>query len=138
MTLLAIRDLSLSIGSSGILHAVSLTVAPGEIVAITGESGSGKSMTALATIGLTPASARITGQIVLEGTDLLTLTEPQMCGVRGARIGMVFQEPMTALNPVQTIGAQVAETICIHQSVPRAEAFARARAMLNRVGLPED
>ena len=95
-------------------------------------------MPALATIGLAPAAARISGQIVLEGTDLLTLTEPQMCAVRGARVGMVFQEPMTALNPVQTIGAQVAETIRIHQSVPRAEAMARARAMLNRVGLPED
>ncbi len=138
MSLLSIRNLSLSIGAFDILHDVSLDVAPGEIVAITGESGSGKSMTAFATMGLAPASARVTGTIHLEGTDLLALSEPDMCAVRGRRIGMVFQEPMTALNPVQTIGAQVAETIRIHENVPRAQAMARARAMLNRVGLPED
>ena len=138
MSLLSIRDLSLSIGSYDILHGVSLDVAPGEIVAITGESGSGKSMTAFATMGLLPQGARTTGRIALEGTDLLALSEPAMCDIRGRRIGMVFQEPMTALNPVQTIGAQVAETIRHHQGVPRPEALDRARAMLNRVGLPED
>ena len=138
MSLLSIRNLSLSIGMFDILHDVSLDVVPGEIVAITGESGSGKSMTAFATMGLAPASARVTGSIDLEGTDLLALSEPDMCAVRGRRIGMVFQEPMTALNPVQTIGAQVAETIRIHENVPRAQAMERARAMLNRVGLPED
>ncbi|MCB1389841.1 MAG: ABC transporter ATP-binding protein [Rhodobacteraceae bacterium] len=138
MSLLDIRDLSLSIGTYDILHDVSLTVAPGEIVAITGESGSGKSMTALATMGLLPARTRTTGRIDLDGTDLLALTETQMCAVRGARIGMVFQEPMTALNPVMTIGAQVAETVLQHEKVSHAEAMARARQVLNRVGLPED
>ena len=138
MSLLSIRDLSLSIGQFDILHDVSLDVAPGEIVAITGESGSGKSMTALATMGLLPGAARTRGQIALDGRNLLDLTEAQMCAVRGARIGMVFQEPMTALNPVRTIGDQVAETILQHERVSRAEALARARAMLNRVGLPED
>lgn len=138
MSLLSIRNLSLAIGDTPILSEVSLDVAPGEIVAITGESGSGKSMTALATIGLLPEAARASGQILLEGRDLLGLDERQMCAVRGARIGMVFQEPMTALNPVQTIGAQVAETIRQHEPVSRAEARARARAMLNRVGLPAE
>jgi len=136
MSLLRISNLSLSIAQIPILHEVSLEIAPGEIVAITGESGSGKSMTALATIGLQPEGAKVEGRIELDGTDLLTLTEPQMCSVRGARIGMVFQEPMTALNPVQTIGAQVAETILQHEAVSRTEALDRARAMLNRVGLP--
>jgi peptide/nickel transport system ATP-binding protein len=138
MSLLRISNLFLSIAQIPILHEISLDIAPGEIVAITGESGSGKSMTALATIGLLPESAVIDGQIELEGTNLLKLTEPEMCTVRGARIGMVFQEPMTALNPVQTIGAQVAETILQHESISRSEAFTRARAVLNRVGLPED
>ncbi|MGA1180195.1 MAG: ABC transporter ATP-binding protein [Marivivens sp.] len=136
MNLLRISNLSLAIAQMPILHEVSLEIAPGEIVAITGESGSGKSMTALATIGLLPEGAKATGRIELHGTDLLTLTEPQMCSVRGARIGMVFQEPMTALNPVQTIGAQVAETILQHEAVSRTEAFDRARAVLDRVGLP--
>ena len=138
MSLLRIENLSLSIGATAILHDVSLDVALGEIVAITGESGSGKSMTASATIGLLPTGAKASGRILLEGTDLLTTPEPAMCDIRGRKIGMVFQEPMTALNPVQTIGAQVAETIRIHDSVPKSEALARARAMLNRVGLPED
>ena len=138
MSLLSIQNLSLAIGTYDILHDVSLEVAPGEIVAITGESGSGKSMTALATMGLLPAAARTRGQILLDGEDLLALTEPQMCGVRGARIGMVFQEPMTALNPVMTIGTQVAETILQHESVTRTEALERARQVLARVGLPED
>ena len=138
MSLLEIRHLNLSIGQTAILHDVSLNVEPGEIVAITGESGSGKSMTAFATMGLLPQGSVTQGQIELEGTDLLAMTEPELCEIRGRRIGMVFQEPMTALNPVQTIGAQVAETVRIHENVPKAEAMARARAMLNRVGLPED
>jgi len=138
MSLLSIRDLSLTIHGTPILDRVSLEVAPGDIVAITGESGSGKSMTALATMGLLPQGAQATGQILLEGQDLLALSEPQMCAVRGRRIGMVFQEPMTALNPVQTIGAQVAETILQHEGVPRSVAMQRARAMLDRVGLPAE
>lgn len=137
MSLLSIQNLSLSIHGTAILHEVSLDVAAGEIVAITGESGSGKSMTAFATMGLLPQGAQTSGKIALEGSNLLALSEAQMCSLRGRRIGMVFQEPMTALNPVQTIGAQVAETIRIHEKVSRHEALSRARAMLTRVGLPE-
>lgn len=138
MTLLSIQNLNVTIGNFKVLHDVSLTVAPGESVAITGESGSGKSMTAFATVGLLPQGAIASGRILLDGTDLLALSEPEMCAVRGRRVGMVFQEPMTALNPVQTIGAQVAETIRIHENVPKAEAMTRARTVLNRVGLAED
>ena len=136
MSLLSIQGLSLAIGSYDILHDVSLDVAPGEIVAVTGESGSGKSMTALATIGLLPAAARTTGRITLEGQDLLSLSEGQMCSLRGARIGMVFQEPMTALNPVMTIGAQVAETVLQHEKVSHAEAM--AMAITTRCRCPPD
>lgn len=139
MSLLAIKDLSLSIHDTGILYRVSLEVAQGEIVAITGESGSGKSMTALAAMQLLPKGAQTTGSVLLDGQDLTQTPEAELCAIRGNDIGMVFQEPMTALNPVHTIGAQVAETIRVHDSsVSRAEAEALAADTLTRVGLPPD
>ncbi|MGD9864264.1 MAG: ABC transporter ATP-binding protein [Pseudodonghicola sp.] len=138
MSLLDIQNLSLQIGGLPILRNVSFSVAPGEIVAVTGESGSGKSMTALAVMGLLPDRAETQGKILLEGQDLLARSEAQMCATRGREIGMVFQEPMTALNPVKTIGDQVMETILIHKAMPKDQARARAREMLDRVGLPED
>ena len=139
MSLLSIENLSLSIYQFDILHDVSLTVAPGEIVAITGESGSGKSMTALATMQLLPKGARTRGRILLGDREITALSEKALCGMRGNDMGMVFQEPMTALNPVQTIGRQVAETIRIHDpSVSRASAEARAAETLSRVGLPQE
>lgn len=136
--LLDIRGLSIDIKGTQILRDVSLHIGQGEIVALTGESGSGKSMTALATIGLLPQIADVSGQLLLDGQDLRTLSEPQLCDIRGRAIGMVFQEPMTALNPVQTIGAQVAETILIHTNATRAQAEDRASKVLERVGLPQD
>ena len=138
MSLVSIENLNLAIGIHPILHDVSLTVAPGEIVAITGESGSGKSLTAFTTMGLLPDDARVTGRVMLDGVDILASSESDLCAMRGRTMGMVFQEPMTALNPVQTIGDQVAETIRLHERLPKADAMARARAVLNRVGLPED
>lgn len=135
MSLLSIKDLSLSIGSTGILHDVNLTVNHGETVAITGESGSGKSMTALSVMGLLPDRAQTAGSIILERTDILQTSEPDLCKMRGKAMGMVFQEPMTALNPVQTIGNQVAETILIHEKTSKSDARERAAAMLDRVGL---
>ena len=107
MSLLNIENLSVAIHGTQILKGISLEIAEGEIIALTGESGSGKSMTAFATMGLLPKGTTTSGTITFDGTDLLTLHEPQMCDLRGREIGMVFQEPMTALNPVQTIGAQV-------------------------------
>ncbi len=138
MSLLNIENLSLAIHGTPILHGISLKIATGEITALTGESGSGKSMTAFATMGLLPKGATITGSIIFDGADLLSLAEPQMCDLRGREIGMVFQEPMTALNPVQTIGAQVMETILIHKAMPPDKAEERAREVLARVGLPPD
>ncbi len=138
MTLLSISNLSVTINGTPVLADVDLTLRAGEIVALTGESGSGKSMTALAIMGLLPRGAVAKGQILLAGTDLLTLSEPELCKLRGRTVGMIFQEPMTALNPVQTIGQQVAETILIHEDTSRAEAMERAAVMLTRVGLPAE
>ncbi|MBO9445859.1 dipeptide ABC transporter ATP-binding protein [Ruegeria sp. R14_0] len=138
MSLLQIKNLSLAIHDTDILKQVNLSIAPGEIVAVTGESGSGKSMTALAVMQLLPNGAQTDGAIRLNEKDLLDQTEDQMCALRGAAIGMVFQEPMTALNPVKTIGDQVMETILIHKAMPHPQARARAEEVLTRVGLPPD
>lgn len=135
MSLLHIENLNLSIHSQPVLHNIDLTVEPGEIVALTGESGSGKSMTALAVMNLLPEGAKMTGQIILDSENLSALSEQELCAKRGAEIGMVFQEPMTALNPVKTIGDQVMETILIHRAMPPVQARSRAREVLDRVGL---
>ncbi|MBZ9722171.1 dipeptide ABC transporter ATP-binding protein [Mesorhizobium sp. AD1-1] len=137
MSLLDIENLSLTIGDTQILKGVELSVAPGEVMGLVGESGSGKSMTALTVMQLLPHAARASGRVTFDGIDILAATEDQMCALRGDDIGMVFQEPMTALNPVKTIGEQVAEGIRWHTRASRAEAEDRARKMLDRVGLPE-
>ncbi|KIN62923.1 Peptide/opine/nickel uptake family ABC transporter, ATP-binding protein [Sulfitobacter noctilucicola] len=139
MTLLEISNLNLSIYGVDILRDVTLSVAEQEIVAVTGESGSGKSMTAMSILQLLPKGADLNGHIMLNETDLIRLPEADLCNLRGNDIGMVFQEPMTALNPVQTIGAQVAETIRVHSpQTSRADAAAQAAETLTRVGLPQD
>ncbi|RRH95817.1 ABC transporter ATP-binding protein [Mesorhizobium tamadayense] len=137
MSLLEIENLSLAIGETPILKDVDLAIAPSEVVGLVGESGSGKSMTALTVMRLLPHLARTNGRVTFDGIDILGASEDQMCALRGDDIGMVFQEPMTALNPVKTIGEQVAEGIRWHTKAGRAEAEERARKMLDRVGLPE-
>ncbi|MBM2576221.1 ABC transporter ATP-binding protein [Jannaschia sp. Os4] len=132
--LLAVEGLNLSIHRIPILHDVALAVAPGEVLGLVGESGSGKSMTALALMGLLPRGCRTEGHATFDGTDLLALPEREMRRVRGDDVSMIFQEPMTALNPVHPIGAQVAETLRL-RSTPRAEAMRVARDRLDRVGL---
>ena len=136
MTLLDVNDLTVSIGATTILDSVSLELDPGEVLGIAGESGSGKTMTALAIAGLLPPSARLSGNIMLDRTDLSAADEDAWCRVRGRDIGIVFQEPMTALNPLMTIGDQVAETVRVHDSASRREARELARETLDRVGLP--
>ncbi len=136
--MISLRKLNLSIHRLPILKDVSFDIAQGQIFGLVGESGSGKSMTALALMQLLPQGFSASGQVMVDGTDVLALSEAQMCALRGNEIGMIFQEPMTALNPVQTIGDQVAETLLIHGKANKAEAAKIARRMLNRVGLPED
>ncbi len=118
-----------------VLSGVSFTLAQGGSAGLVGESGSGKSMTALAIMGLLPPEAQVGGQIRFAGRDLLAADEAALCAIRGRRIGMVFQEPMTALNPLMSIGAQVAEPLRRHLRLSRAAAAARAAALLDRVGL---
>jgi peptide/nickel transport system ATP-binding protein len=137
VSLLEIEKLALAIDGRPILKGVDLSIAPGEIMGLVGESGSGKSMTALTVMQLLPAGARATGRVHFSGIDLLTAGEQRMCELRGDEIGMVFQEPMTALNPVKTIGEQVAEGIRWHTGASHADAEDRARKILDRVGLPE-
>ena len=138
MRLLSVQNLSVTVNETPILHEVSFDIQAGEIVAITGESGSGKSMTALGVIGLLPRGSAAIGGILLNDLDVLQTPEAELCQIRGRDIGMIFQEPMTALNPVQTIGDQVAETILVHGDDSKAGARLRAAEMLARVGLPND
>lgn len=123
----------------GVVHAVrgvDFSLAPGEVLGIVGESGSGKSVTALATMGLLPKGAVVRGSIRFDGTDLLTLKEKQLTQVRGTGIAMIFQDPMTSLNPVYTIGWQITEAILAHQDVSKDAAMARAIELLAKVGIP--
>ena len=138
MTLLSVDNLSLDIGGTPILRDVSFGIREGEVFGLVGESGSGKSMTALACMGLLPRGASAAGAARMGGEDLLSLPEHALCGIRGGEIGMIFQEPMTALNPVQTIGDQVAETLVVHGAASRGEALRVARDKLDRVGLTKD
>ncbi|MBN9067466.1 MAG: ABC transporter ATP-binding protein [Rhizobiales bacterium] len=137
MSLLEIEKLSLDIGGIPILRGIDLSIGEGEIMGLVGESGSGKSMTALTVMQLLPIGAHASGRVTFDGIDILAAPEEAMCRLRGDDIGMVFQEPMTALNPVKTIGEQVAEGIRWHTGANRADAEARARTMLDRVSLPE-
>ncbi len=141
--LLEVRDLQVRLAGRGgaTLHAlrgIDLRLDRGECLALIGESGSGKTLTALAVMGLLPEGARATGRIALDGRDLLTLDEDAWCGLRGRRVAMVFQEPLTALNPLQRVLAQVMEPIRLHRLAPdRATARQRALRLLARVGLEE-
>ena len=141
--LLEVRDLQVWLAGRGgaALHAlrgIDLRLDRGECLALIGESGSGKTLTALAVMGLLPEGARATGRIALDGRELLALDEDDWCGLRGRRVAMVFQEPLTALNPLQRVLAQVMEPIRLHRLAPdRASARQRALALLARVGLEE-
>jgi peptide/nickel transport system ATP-binding protein len=133
--LLEVGSLEVAIAGETRLSGVSLTLGAGEILGLVGASGSGKSLTALAILGLLPPRSRRSGRILLNGRDLVPLTERELSAVRGLDLGMVFQEPMTALNPLLSIGAQVAETARLHAAAGRREAERLARQALARVGL---
>jgi len=143
MSLLEVRNLSVEfVTPAGIVQAVnnlSFSIDPGQTLCIVGESGSGKSVTALAAMRLLPSPPmRIaSGQVLLQGRDLLTLTQAQMNEIRGNDMSMIFQEPMTSLNPVLTIGYQIAEVVRRHQGASRRQAWQTAVEMLSLVRIPE-
>jgi peptide/nickel transport system ATP-binding protein len=121
------------------VDGVSYRVHPGETLAVVGESGCGKSVTALSILRLiaSPPGRIVSGRLMFEGRNLIELTDAQMRAIRGNQISMIFQEPMTSLNPVLTIGRQIAETLVLHQNMSRDQAMQRAMEMLRRVKIPE-
>ena len=139
--LLSVKDLAVGFESSqGLARAVdgvSFDLPPGQSFCLVGESGCGKSVTALSLLRLLPSppARLLSGSALFEGRDLLSLPEPELVRVRGRRIGMVFQEPMTSLNPVFTIGEQVAESFVLHASLSRKEALEKAITLLDEVGI---
>jgi peptide/nickel transport system ATP-binding protein len=142
-TVLSVEDLqTVFYTRAGMVRAVdrmSFTLAAGETLAVVGESGCGKSITALSLMRLIPdpPGRIIGGKVMLEGTDLLQLSEPEMRKVRGNRVSMIFQEPMTSLNPVITVGRQISQALMMHQGMSKSEAMERAVEMLRLVKVPE-
>jgi peptide/nickel transport system ATP-binding protein/oligopeptide transport system ATP-binding protein len=139
--LLEVSDLKVSFAvEDGVVHAVdgvSFDVASGEVVAIVGESGSGKSVTAMTLMGLTRGpNAKFEGTATFDGTELVKASPDQLQKIRGAGIAMVFQDPMSSLNPVQRVGKQIVEQIRVHEDISKAQALDRAVTMMERVGVP--
>jgi len=140
--LLAVRDLSVEIQSEdGVVHAVdhvSWSVNRGEVLGIVGESGSGKSVSCLSLVGLLPEKrTTVTGSAVFDGVDLLECSEQQLNSIRGRQIAMIFQDPLTSLHPLMSVGAQLLEAIKLHQKMAKGDARALAIEMLGRVGIPD-
>jgi oligopeptide/dipeptide ABC transporter ATP-binding protein len=139
--LLSMRDLHAGFPTDdGFVRAVdgvSFDIARGEVLAIVGESGSGKSVTAMSILDLQPTLEVSQGEILWKGTDLLTMTEEDRRAVRGNEIAMIFQDPLTALNPVHTVGRQIGEMAMIHEGLKKKQAFERSIEMLDLVGIPE-
>jgi peptide/nickel transport system ATP-binding protein len=137
--LLSVQNLRVSLetaqGQVEALRGLSFNMQRGEKIGLIGESGCGKSLTALAIMGLLPNRSNVQGSVALNGTQLIGLPDADMCKIRGARMGMIFQEPMTALNPLQTVWQQIAEPLQLHQGMPDNTAKLRTLELLERVQL---
>lgn len=141
LSILSVENLTTQLRREGkwnsVVNDVSFTIDANETVAVVGESGSGKSVTALSIMGLLPAKvSKVSGRVLLDGTDLLALDEKRMQDIRGNQIGMIFQEPMTSLNPVLTVGRQIAESLIRHRGLSKSEARAQTIQLLDRVRIP--
>ena len=135
--LLSVRDLSITFGANTATRNIGFDIAPGETLALVGESGSGKSVTALSILRLLPPSARLTGEIVFKGQDLVTAPPAELRAVRGNDISMIFQEPMSSLNPVHTIERQIGEVLAVHRGLRPNAARARTLELLDAVGIAD-
>ena len=135
--LLSVRDLSVHFGANAAVDKVSFALTAGETLALVGESGSGKSITALSLLGLQPPTASVTGQVQFDGTELVGADAATLRAMRGNQVGMIFQEPMSSLNPVHTIGKQIGEVLSVHQGLRRNAARARTLELLDAVGIPD-
>ena len=133
---LKVDNLQVSFGGHQVVKGISFEIPPGARVGLIGESGSGKSVTALSLMGLLDEGAQVSGSISLDGQELLSLADRQLAQLRGAKIGMIFQEPMTALDPTMRVGKQVAEVLALHQRGKRGKREEVIK-MLERVGLPD-
>jgi peptide/nickel transport system ATP-binding protein len=134
---LVIEDLRVSIRGRPVIAGVSFALGDGDRLGLIGESGSGKSLTALAVLGLLPAASTVSGSIRLDGRELVGRTDIELAAVRGKNIGIVFQEPATALNPVRRVGAQIGESLRIHYGFSKRQALERAIRLAERVHLPD-
>jgi oligopeptide/dipeptide ABC transporter ATP-binding protein len=135
--LLSVQDLRIAIGGNNLVDGVAFDVAAGEVLGLVGESGSGKSLSLRAILKLLPAHAAITGRVLYQGHDLLPLAESAVRPLRGRQIAMVFQEPMTALDPVLPVGLQIVESLQEHLGLSRRQARVRAVELLDLVGIPD-
>ncbi|MEH6403979.1 MAG: ABC transporter ATP-binding protein [Sneathiella sp.] len=129
-------DLATAMGPARAVRNLNLTLEKGQSIGIVGESGCGKSMTALALMGLLPENAITTGEIRLSNENLLKKSERELCTIRGNRMAMIFQEPMTSLNPVHTVGRQIMEPLRLHRGLSKADAKKKALQLMDRVGIP--
>ncbi|MEQ1701023.1 MAG: ATP-binding cassette domain-containing protein, partial [Ilumatobacteraceae bacterium] len=139
--LLSLRNLQVSFRTpNGLVQAVrgvDLDVHPGEMVGVVGESGSGKSVTFLGMLGLLPGTAHMTGSATVNGIEMVNASNKTMRSIRGRQVAMIFQDPLSALNPVYRIGDQIVEMIQVHQSISKAAAYAHAVDLLGIVGIPQ-
>lgn len=140
--LFEVRDLRVGFGRGGVyadaVRGISLHVNPGEVLGIVGESGSGKSVGMLASIGLQPEGARVTGSVRFRGQELVGMSRRELQRLRGSRIAMIFQDPLSSLNPVMTVGAQIAEAVRLHNpDLSKKAAFDRAKDLLALVAIPQ-
>lgn len=136
MTILSVRDLRVSFSGLEAVRGIDFDIGKGDRVGLVGESGAGKSMTAMAITGLLPEGASTSGEVLMDGQNLLTMGERQLAKFRGRRIAMIFQDPTTALNPLMRVGNQVAESLVRHRDLSRDVAKKQAVDLLERVGLP--
>jgi peptide/nickel transport system ATP-binding protein len=136
-TVLEVDSLRVRVGALEVVHGISFTLEAGQRTGLIGESGSGKTLTALAVMGLLPDGLSASGSVLYRGRNLLGVSEGELCRLRGDRLSMVFQEPLTALNPVQKIGDQVAEPLRLHRGMDGRQARTAAREALQKVRMPD-